>query len=545
MDEAKPMMVYWLSHQQGVNVPAMSLTPMADLKRTQNPGAIATQYEYSGPFDIFATGGMFEIGGRGDFRTFDNLMTAIPPTGTIPGLWQKYLAAADQAFGTVDGQPASQFISSSPQAQPLPADGQYLKLEVDTLNFVATDNTGKTVFQTIESPVVNTQGTIDWWIMDRENGVGTVRSDGKLKYAVTDATGKTVMSGYSDYSVTNGSSIFTTGLTVDGGYTLAGCWIAPGTTDCDLTNTSSLTYFQTHFAVLRSYPNHWKNILWFFGNGLSLVNTGDVTTTISLPGLFGVQLNGSRNDQLVNDGKQILRFTPPYANNPVFTDVPSRFIPWPTSVAPQIAAVVNAANLNVNAPVSPGMIVSVVGSSLSASTLGAATIPLPNTMANVSATVNGIAAPLFMVSPGQVNVQVPYGVSDSTANVVVTTPVGTATSTVPMTHSFAEIFRGPSGEFFTDAFSYQWLRQAASQWVTIWFTGGGAVTPPVKEGTAAPSIPPFPAVAGNVTVTMCGQAAPVWWAGLAPGWVGLYQADIWAPAQCAGVSGPVPVITIQ
>jgi uncharacterized protein (TIGR03437 family) len=546
LGQATTMMAYWLSNIQGVNVPAMSWAPMAYLKRSQQPGAIATQDEVSGPFDTFAAAGTMEITSRGDFRTFDKLMAAIPPTGTTADLRQKYLAAADQAFGTINGQPASQFIAGSPQAQPLPADGQYLKLEVYNINFAVTDPiTGNTAFEAGEYPVVNSQGSIDWSIMDRENGVATVRTDGKLKYAVTDSTGKTVLSGYSDYSVTNGSAIFTTGLTADGDYPITGCWVAPGATDCDLTNAASTTRFRTHIPVLRNYPNHWKNVMWFLGNGLSLVNTGDATTTISLPGMFGVQLNGSRNDVLVSDGNQILRFTPTDPDNPVFTGVPSLFIPWPTATTPQIAAVVNAANLNISAPVSPGMIVTVVGSGLSASTLGATTIPLPNTMANVSATVNGIAAPLFLVSPGQVNVQVPYGVSGSTANVVVTTPVGTATSTVPMAHSFAEIFRGPAGEFFTDAFSWQWLKEAAGQWVTIWFTGGGAVIPPVKEGAAAPVIPPFPAVAGNVTVAMCGQAAPVWWVGLAPGWVGLYQADIWAPAQCASVSGSVPVITIQ
>jgi len=35
-------------------------------------------------------------------------------------------------------------------------------------------------------------------------------------------------------------------------------------------------------------------------------------------------------------------------------------------------------------------------------------LPLPPTMAGVSATVNGIAAPLYYVSPGQLNIQIPY-----------------------------------------------------------------------------------------------------------------------------------------
>ena len=36
------------------------------------------------------------------------------------------------------------------------------------------------------------------------------------------------------------------------------------------------------------------------------------------------------------------------------------------------------------------------------------TVPLPLDIAGVSATVNGVSAPLYYVSPGQINVQVPY-----------------------------------------------------------------------------------------------------------------------------------------
>jgi len=38
----------------------------------------------------------------------------------------------------------------------------------------------------------------------------------------------------------------------------------------------------------------------------------------------------------------------------------------------------------------------------------AGVLPLPSLHAGVSATVNGVAAPLYYVSPGQINLQVPY-----------------------------------------------------------------------------------------------------------------------------------------
>ncbi len=56
----------------------------------------------------------------------------------------------------------------------------------------------------------------------------------------------------------------------------------------------------------------------------------------------------------------------------------------------------------------PGQLVAVYGSNLAASLQTAAIQPLPLTMAGASATVNGVAAPLWFVSPGQINLQIPY-----------------------------------------------------------------------------------------------------------------------------------------
>ena len=56
----------------------------------------------------------------------------------------------------------------------------------------------------------------------------------------------------------------------------------------------------------------------------------------------------------------------------------------------------------------PGMLMTVFGTQLSPVTRSAGVLPLPLDMAGVSATVNGVSAPLYYVSPGQINVQVPY-----------------------------------------------------------------------------------------------------------------------------------------
>ena len=54
------------------------------------------------------------------------------------------------------------------------------------------------------------------------------------------------------------------------------------------------------------------------------------------------------------------------------------------------------------------MIISIYGTQLGSSILGATAIPLPGFLAGFQAVVNGVTAPLYYVSPDQVNVQIPY-----------------------------------------------------------------------------------------------------------------------------------------
>ncbi len=73
---------------------------------------------------------------------------------------------------------------------------------------------------------------------------------------------------------------------------------------------------------------------------------------------------------------------------------------------PSIAAMVNGASLA--SGFAPGEIMTVFGSQLAVSASIASSVPLPVSMAGVAATVNGVAAPLYYVSPSQMNLQIPY-----------------------------------------------------------------------------------------------------------------------------------------
>jgi uncharacterized protein (TIGR03437 family) len=74
---------------------------------------------------------------------------------------------------------------------------------------------------------------------------------------------------------------------------------------------------------------------------------------------------------------------------------------------PQISdgGIVNGASFQ--APLARCGIATVFGTNLAATTAGAASLPLLTTLGGAQVVVNGVAAPLFYVSPSQINCQVP------------------------------------------------------------------------------------------------------------------------------------------
>src|SRR5262245_2890230 len=90
------------------------------------------------------------------------------------------------------------------------------------------------------------------------------------------------------------------------------------------------------------------------------------------------------------------------------------------SQSPVIAAAVNAASFAPSQPISPGSLVSVLGTGLATSTAEASMVPLPNSITGVSVTFSGTIAPLMFVSPGQINLQVPWSTQPGPTDIVVT-----------------------------------------------------------------------------------------------------------------------------
>ena len=74
----------------------------------------------------------------------------------------------------------------------------------------------------------------------------------------------------------------------------------------------------------------------------------------------------------------------------------------------------------------PGRLFTIFGEGLADNSVAAAQTPLPTELAGVSITVGDVAAPLLFVSPGQINFQVPFGVTAPMPQIVVSTPRGTS-----------------------------------------------------------------------------------------------------------------------
>ncbi|MDP2999222.1 MAG: hypothetical protein Q8N47_17170 [Bryobacterales bacterium] len=188
-----------------------------------------------------------------------------------------------------------------------------------------------------------------------------------------------------------------------------------------------------------------------------------------------------------------------------------------------------------------GSIATVFGASLAAQTAQAASVPLPRELAGTSVLVNGAAVPLFYVSPGQINFQVPMAPAapqgSSGSALVVRTAAGSS-DPVPLPTRLAS-----PGIFTLDgsgcghaailnyheggAVSLNGPDQPARPggFIRIWATGAGEpyTTPWPPDG-----MPPQTSESARVFAgaTAGDRSAGVTWAGKAFGMVGVDQIDV-------------------
>jgi uncharacterized protein (TIGR03437 family) len=183
------------------------------------------------------------------------------------------------------------------------------------------------------------------------------------------------------------------------------------------------------------------------------------------------------------------------------------------------------------------MILSVFGTQLAPSPQSAGGVPLPLGMAGVSVTINGVAAPFYYVSPGQLNLQIPYEVGAGPASLEVNNNGQTASQAFTVAPLAPGIFTDQSGVVapFGSA--------APGDTITLYVTGAGLVTPPVATGAApdpATALADLPRPAQGTGVTVGGLTADIAFVGIPWGLVGAVQVNYRVPNGVA--AGPQPVV---
>jgi uncharacterized protein (TIGR03437 family) len=223
--------------------------------------------------------------------------------------------------------------------------------------------------------------------------------------------------------------------------------------------------------------------------------------------------------------------------------------------------VVNAASYQpITASLAPGELITIFGSGLAKSTqTTAGGQPFPTNLGGVTVTIDNIPCPIYYVSGTQIAVIVPYELASNTtalANIQVTNS-GVQSNVVQMYFQasapgafsqstngigLAAALHAATGQLITKANPAQ-----AGEYISLYLTGLGTVTPTVANGALGPTNPLSLAdenANGNLAVffddygpsasATVGNQGNIQFAGLAPSLAGLYQINVQVPTTGLG-----------
>ncbi len=214
--------------------------------------------------------------------------------------------------------------------------------------------------------------------------------------------------------------------------------------------------------------------------------------------------------------------------------------------------IVNAATYK--APVAPGSIASAFGTLQLGFAYGATSVPLSTDLSGLSLSFGGTAAPMLFVSPNQANFQVPWELAGQSTATVTTSLIGEngSSQSVAVATYAPGIFTADSsgtgqGEIYSLSYALANSSAPASagDFVIIYCTGLGPVTNQPATGAPGPS-GPLASTTVATSVTIGGvPVTNVQFAGLAPGYVGLYQVNAQVPAGVPTGSAVPVIVTVN
>jgi len=230
------------------------------------------------------------------------------------------------------------------------------------------------------------------------------------------------------------------------------------------------------------------------------------------------------------------------------------------------AAVVNAATYQAGVPVAQGGLAAMFGSGLAAGSATQNGAPWPAILMQRQIVFNdSIPAPIYFMSPTQANFQVPSLAPLGTDRIAVR-----LSDTGELVAGGSLIVSSASPGLFTASQDGRGQAAARNQdnslnsssnpalkgsTISLYGTGQGQVSPPVPDGTAAPSLPLSNTVAvatsdskscattqPSMCVLMGSSFGAIQFSGLAPGFIGLWQINVQIPQDVTAGNVPVRVL---
>ena len=262
-------------------------------------------------------------------------------------------------------------------------------------------------------------------------------------------------------------------------------------------------------------------------------------TVAPLSGSGGAQLTVTASSAGLANGVYNANILIQSANaTPQFLSVPVVLLVGGSSSI-SIGGVTNAASYQT--VLAPGMLATVFGTNMAPAVQHAPAVPLPLSMQGVTVTVNGYTAPLLDVSPGQLNVQIPYETGAGTAILGVNNGGQVAYFALQVEAAAPGIFM--TGDGNSNLVPY--AGGARGQELVAFITGEGAVAPWLMTGRTPTTsdLTQLPAPGLPASISVGGVQATIDFIGIPPGFVGVTQINFKIPANAPVGKQPV-VVTV-
>jgi len=191
----------------------------------------------------------------------------------------------------------------------------------------------------------------------------------------------------------------------------------------------------------------------------------------------------------------------------------------------------------VGAAIGQSTILQIYGTSMSASPTVANAVPLATKLNGTQVIIGGIPAPLYFVSPGQIDALLPSELTPGSNYQVVVNANGALSTptTIQVTGATPGIAAFASGQIVAQHGDYSLVSETSpakpGEYLVIYLAGLGQTGVTVADGAPSPAPSDLTLLSPLIppTLTLNGTGIPIYFSGLTPGYVGLYQMNFQVP----------------